>query len=121
MADLVRLTLDEVHTLALQVLCANGVSEAQARAIADTITAAERDDCKSHGLFRLPLRSCRHLYHHVPGTDRKRGHHSCGLDRPCRMREGDAVGVPGDDGFGKGGVEKLGGGIVEQLRRRGAL
>ena len=54
MADLVRLTLAAVHTLALHVLRANGVSEAQARAIADTITAAERDDCKSHGLFRLP-------------------------------------------------------------------
>ena len=54
MADLVRLTLDAVHALALHVLRANGVSEAQARAIADTITAAERDDCKSHGLFRLP-------------------------------------------------------------------
>jgi LDH2 family malate/lactate/ureidoglycolate dehydrogenase len=54
MADLARLTLDEVHTLALQVLRANGVSAAQARAIADTITAAERDDCKAHGLFRLP-------------------------------------------------------------------
>jgi LDH2 family malate/lactate/ureidoglycolate dehydrogenase len=54
MTNLTRLTLDEVHALAFQVLCVNGVSEAQARAIADTITAAERDDCKSHGLFRLP-------------------------------------------------------------------
>ena len=54
MPDLTRLTLEEVHALALQVLRAQGVSELQARAIADTITAAERDDCKSHGLFRLP-------------------------------------------------------------------
>jgi delta1-piperideine-2-carboxylate reductase len=54
MTDLTRLTLDQVHTLAWQVLRAQGVSEDQARAIADTVTAAERDDCKSHGLFRLP-------------------------------------------------------------------
>jgi delta1-piperideine-2-carboxylate reductase len=54
MSDLTRVTLEQVHTLAFQVLRAHGVSQAQARAVADTITAAERDDCKSHGLFRLP-------------------------------------------------------------------
>jgi delta1-piperideine-2-carboxylate reductase len=54
MTDLVRLTLDQVHALSMQVLRAHRVSEDQARAIADTVTAAERDDCKSHGLFRLP-------------------------------------------------------------------
>ncbi len=54
MTQLVRLTLDEVRELALQVLRANGVSASHADAIADTVTAAERDDCKSHGLFRIP-------------------------------------------------------------------
>jgi delta1-piperideine-2-carboxylate reductase len=54
MIDVTRLTLDQVHTLAFQVLHTHGVSEPQARAIAATVTAAERDDCKSHGLFRLP-------------------------------------------------------------------
>jgi delta1-piperideine-2-carboxylate reductase len=54
MTDLTRLTLQQVHTLAWQVLRAHGVSEDQAHAIAESITAAERDDCKSHGLFRLP-------------------------------------------------------------------
>jgi delta1-piperideine-2-carboxylate reductase len=54
MTDLTRLTLDQVHALAWRVLRVHGVSEDQARAIADTVTAAERDDCKSHGLFRLP-------------------------------------------------------------------
>jgi delta1-piperideine-2-carboxylate reductase len=54
MSDLTRLTLDQVQALAWRVLRAHGVSEDQAQAIADTITAAERDDCKSHGLFRLP-------------------------------------------------------------------
>jgi LDH2 family malate/lactate/ureidoglycolate dehydrogenase len=54
MPDLMRLTLEEVHALTVQVLQHNQVSPAHAQAIADTITAAERDDCKSHGLFRLP-------------------------------------------------------------------
>src|SRR4029453_14556634 len=54
MSDPVRLSLAEVHALALQVLRVHGVSEAHARAIADTISAAERDDCQAHGLFRLP-------------------------------------------------------------------
>jgi delta1-piperideine-2-carboxylate reductase len=54
MTNLIRLRLDQVHALAWQVLRVHGVSEDQARAVADTITAAERDDCKSHGLFRLP-------------------------------------------------------------------
>lgn len=61
MVELTRLTLDEVHNLALHALQAHGVSEAHASAIADTVTAAERDDCKSHGLFRIPgyIRSVR--------------------------------------------------------------
>ena len=54
MTEQVRLALHDVHTLTVQVLQANRVSEAHAQAIAETITAAERDDCKSHGLFRLP-------------------------------------------------------------------
>jgi delta1-piperideine-2-carboxylate reductase len=54
MTTLLRLRLDQVYALAWQVLRAHGVSEDQGRAIADTITAAERDDCKAHGLFRLP-------------------------------------------------------------------
>lgn len=54
MTDPVQLTLDQVHARALQVLRAHGGSEDRAHAIADTITAAERDDCMSHGLFRLP-------------------------------------------------------------------
>ncbi len=53
MNDSVHLTLDEVHSLAYEALVANGFSGAQARAVADTITAAERDLCTSHGLFRV--------------------------------------------------------------------
>ena len=41
MAELARLTLEEVDALAYGVLRANGLSEDHARAIADTVTAAE--------------------------------------------------------------------------------
>ena len=48
------MTLEEVHALALEVLSVRSVSGPQARAVADNLTAAERDECHSHGLFRLP-------------------------------------------------------------------
>ena len=54
MSDSVRMTLDEVHALATETFLANGGSPEQTRAVADTVTAAERDECKSHGLFRVP-------------------------------------------------------------------
>jgi len=55
MADTVRLSLDEAYALALAALTAKGFSEPQARAVAETVTAAERDECTSHGLFRIPF------------------------------------------------------------------
>ena len=54
MSDLVSMSLEEVHGLTLRILLGHGVSRDQSRAIADTVTNAERDDCKSHGLFRVP-------------------------------------------------------------------
>lgn len=53
-ASAVRLSLDEVRSLAVQTLAVAGLQEKSRLALADTITAAERDGCKSHGLFRLP-------------------------------------------------------------------
>ena len=55
MTDTVRLTIDEVHSIAMDTLMARGCSRDQARAIADTVTAAERDGAASHGLFRIPF------------------------------------------------------------------
>ena len=54
MNEEVRLTLDEVHALTTAAFINQGASPAQAEAVADTVTAAERDECKSHGLFRVP-------------------------------------------------------------------
>lgn len=48
------LTLDEADALCLDVLKKSGCSEDHARAIADTIMAAETDGCSETGLFWLP-------------------------------------------------------------------
>jgi delta1-piperideine-2-carboxylate reductase len=50
----VRLSLQEVHALATAALVRHGADEANARAVADIVTSAERDEAKSHGLFRVP-------------------------------------------------------------------
>ncbi|NIR30009.1 MAG: Ldh family oxidoreductase [Gammaproteobacteria bacterium] len=49
------MTLDQVHATARDICIAHGYSRDHATAIADTVTAAERDECKSHGLFRIPF------------------------------------------------------------------
>lgn len=51
----VQLSLDQVYDLAFEALRAQGFSEPQADAIAETILKAERDACESHGLFRVPF------------------------------------------------------------------
>ncbi|MFK7995194.1 MAG: Ldh family oxidoreductase [Granulosicoccus sp.] len=53
MSKTTTLTLAEIHQLALDVLLSHGFSSDQAGSIADTVTAAERDGCLSHGLFRV--------------------------------------------------------------------
>jgi len=55
MSDTQRLTLARIHTLAESILRTHGFSTDQADAIAATVTAAERDGCQSHGLFRIPF------------------------------------------------------------------
>lgn len=50
-----RIGLDEVEALALARLQAAGASVAQARPVARSIRAAERDGVRSHGLMYLPI------------------------------------------------------------------
>ncbi|HEY6631855.1 MAG TPA: Ldh family oxidoreductase [Rhizobiaceae bacterium] len=52
--DHVLLDVDTVFKLALQILLDAGLSPEQAEPVARTITAAQRDECHSHGLYRLP-------------------------------------------------------------------
>lgn len=51
--DLQRLSLAEVRELARSLLLRHGLVAAHAEAVADVITAGERDECGSHGVYRL--------------------------------------------------------------------
>ena len=46
-------TLDEVRALAHDVLRRHGLGEAHIAPVAATIVAGERDQCASHGVYRL--------------------------------------------------------------------
>jgi delta1-piperideine-2-carboxylate reductase len=48
------LTVAQVHALVTDVLMRNDCDAENTAAIADTVAAAERDGCLSHGLFRMP-------------------------------------------------------------------
>lgn len=50
---MVRMSVPEVRKLARSVLRKYGFSESQVCAIAETMVSGERDECKSHGLYRL--------------------------------------------------------------------
>ncbi|GAA3270249.1 hypothetical protein GCM10020258_43820 [Sphingomonas yabuuchiae] len=49
----VRMTLDELRTLARAKLLGAGLAPAHAEAVAETMVAGERDGCTSHGIYRL--------------------------------------------------------------------
>lgn len=48
-----RMTLDEVRALAHRILRRHGFTEPYVVAIAESMVAAERDECRSHGIYRL--------------------------------------------------------------------
>ncbi len=51
----IRLTLDEARNLVEDVLIRRGLAADHVRAVADVIVAGERDECGSHGIYRLLL------------------------------------------------------------------
>ncbi|WNL38179.1 Ldh family oxidoreductase [Halomonas sp. PAMB 3232] len=53
MSETVLLSLEEAQSLSLTVLQHNGFSPAHAQAITRSVLAAQRDECHSHGLYRL--------------------------------------------------------------------
>ena len=53
MSEEVTLPLDEVMQISIDVLKAGGLSDEHAHAIANVVYAGQRDDCHSHGLYRL--------------------------------------------------------------------
>lgn len=55
MSNTINLSLEQVFDSANSALLNQGFSAKQAEAIAKTVTNAERDECHSHGLFRIPF------------------------------------------------------------------
>jgi len=55
MPNTTQMKLTDALSLARDALINQGFSTDQASAISDTVIAAERDGCKSHGLFRIPF------------------------------------------------------------------
>lgn len=51
--DTIRISIDDIASLARDCLAAHGCDEENASAIAGVIAAAERDGCHSHGLMRI--------------------------------------------------------------------
>ncbi|WP_350333508.1 Ldh family oxidoreductase [Coralliovum pocilloporae] len=49
-----KMSLEEAHQLATTILQKYGCDDENAKAVADTVIAAERDHAHSHGLFRIP-------------------------------------------------------------------
>ena len=54
MTEFIELTLEQISALINEVMIANGCDDANAAALADIMTRAERDGSHSHGLFRVP-------------------------------------------------------------------
>ena len=52
MADVV-LSLEYLHALAVDVLTSNGLDISHAEALAKVLVAGQRDECQSHGVWRL--------------------------------------------------------------------
>ena len=52
--SITNLTISDIYDLAYKTMIVNGCDEANANALADIISRAERDGSHSHGLFRIP-------------------------------------------------------------------
>lgn len=49
----IKLTLSEAYELAYEVLARNGMNQTHAAAVAKSVVAGQRDECHSHGMYRL--------------------------------------------------------------------
>ena len=91
MAEMTALTLREARDLSERTLRENGFSGDHARTIAEVIVDAQRDECQSHGLYRLLVCVCTlragmvdgkatpQVYDHAPGIVRVDARHGYSL------------------------------------------
>jgi len=54
MSNTIKMSIEQIRALARACLSDNGCNDANADAVADTVSRAERDGARSHGLFRIP-------------------------------------------------------------------
>ena len=104
-----RLSLEELETLATTVLTSQGFSAAQAQAIAETVTVAERDGCLSHGLFRIPF--------YVAAL--KNPHADALIEPTLRVTESSVVHVDAHGGFCPLALKLGEPALLEKTRRHG--
>jgi LDH2 family malate/lactate/ureidoglycolate dehydrogenase len=109
MTATVSLSLDEVHALALQVLTHYGLSQAHAAAISRVVVAGERDECHSHGVFRL-LMCTRTL---------REGKVACHAEPLVSQRSPAVVAVDAQFGFSPLAFEVGSHHLLEKVRRTG--
>lgn len=109
MNDTISLSLNEVHALALQVLTHHGLSEAHAQAIARVIVAGERDECHSHGVFRLLMCT----------ASLRDGKVACHAEPKVTDRSAAVVAVNAQFGFSQLAFEIGSRHLVEKARRTG--
>jgi LDH2 family malate/lactate/ureidoglycolate dehydrogenase len=103
------LSLAEAEALALQVLTHHGLSSAQATAMARVMVAGERDECHSHGLYRL-LMCTRTL---------REGKVACHAEPVVSQRSAAVVAVDAQLGFSPLAFEVGSQHLVDKVRRTG--
>lgn len=52
--DMIAYGIEEIRDLCLRVLSTQGLSREQSQALSNFLTAGERDECRSHGVYRIP-------------------------------------------------------------------
>lgn len=109
MTDTVSMSLADAEALALRVLAHHGLSPAHAQAIARVMVAGERDECHSHGLFRL-LMCTRSL---------REGKVACHAEPVVSQRSPAVVAVDAQFAFSPLAFEVGSQHLVEKVRRTG--
>jgi len=103
------LSLDEIYSLAKQTLLHNGCDEMNAKAVAKTVTHAERDGSVSHGLFRIPGYTAALRSKKAKGDARPTNH----------FRTQNAIRVDGDYGFAPTAIQVGIPALVETTNKHG--
>lgn len=109
MVDTVKISIDEASNLGMSILRATGLSEDQCSAVTDVVVRGQRDECHSHGLYRLI--GCAHSVR--IGAVNKHARPKCIDLSPAVLR------VDADRGFSSLAYEHAIGRLIEKARTTG--